>query len=308
VRDSANSAWYCFGVLDTEIVQGRRIGSVEIGEIRALIAENPRWSRWRLSRVLAQRWQWYAASGQLKDMAARTLLLTLHERGLIALPQRRRAPLTRGLDAGPDLFDSVAPEPVVASLSGLRPLRLELVGPKQSDYRRFGQYLTQHHYLGYRGPVGENLAYLIRSRTGVDLACLLFGAAAWQCAPRDRWIGWSAPQRAQRLPWVANNSRFLILPWVRVPHLASHILSQIAQRIDADWQRRYHHPIYLLETFVQQDRFQGACYQAANWVHVGQTTGRTRQSRRHRDHAVHAPVKDIYLYPLAADGRRALCR
>ena len=295
-------------MLGTEIVQGRRIGGLEIAEIQALIEGNPRWSRWRLSRVLAQRWQWYAASGELKDMAARTLLLKLHERGLIALPERRRAPVTRGLDTGPDLFDSRPPEPVVASLSWLRPLKIQVVGPKHSDYRLFQRYLAQQHYLSYRGPVGENLAYLIRSGTGVDLACLLFGAAAWQCAPRDRWIGWSAEQRAQGLPFIANNSRFLILPWVRIAHLASHILSQIAQRIDADWQRRYHHPLYLLETFVQQDRFRGTCYQAANWVHVGQTTGRTRQSRRHRDNEVQAPVKDIYLYPLTSHGRRPLCR
>ena len=142
----------------------------------------------------------------------------------------------------------------------------------------------------------------------MDLACLLFGAAAWQCAPRDRWIGWSAEQRTQGLPLIANNSRFLILPWVNVPQLASHVLSQIALRIEADWQRRYHHPVYLLESFVQQDRFHGTCYQAANWVQVGQTTGRTRQNHRHRDNAVHAPVKDIYLYALSSDGRSRLCR
>jgi len=290
------------------VVQGRRIGSLEIAEIQALLAENPRWSRWRLSRVLAQRWQWYAASGQLKDMAARTLLFKLHERGLIALPQRRRAPITRCLDTGPELFDFVRPEPVAASLSALRPLRLEAVGPKEAAYRRWARYLSQHHYLSYRGPVGENLAYLVRSGTGVDLACLLFGAAAWQCAPRDRWIGWSATQRARGLPFIANNSRFLILPWVSVPHLASHILARVAQQIASDWQRRYHHPLYALETFVEPGRFRGACYRAANWIHVGQTTGRTRQSQRHRDHAVHAPVKDIYLYPLTADGRHRLCR
>jgi hypothetical protein len=162
--------------------------------------------------------------------------------------------------------------------------------------------------LGYRGPVGENLAYLIRSGGGADLACLLFGAAAWQCAPRDRWIGWSTEQRAQRLAEIANNHRFLILPWVRTPHLATHILSQIARRIEADWQRRYHHRLCLLETFAQADRFRGTCYQAANWLHVGQTTGRTRQNQRHRDNAVHAPVKDIYLYPLGHDGRRELGR
>jgi hypothetical protein len=295
-------------VLEVEIIQGRPIRSVEIAEIQALMAAHPLWSRWRLSRVLAQRWQWFAASGQLKDMAARTLLLKLQERGLIALPQRKRAPAVRRPQFSPERFDSRLPQPIVADLASLRPLHLQVLRPKQPDYERFGRYLAQHHYLGYGGPVGENLGYLIRSGAGVDLACLLFGAAAWQCASRDRWIGWSAAQRARGLPFIANNSRFLILPWVRVPHLATHILAQIARRIDADWQRRYHHRVYLLETFVEPHRFRGTCYQAANWVHVGQTTGRTRQSRRYRDNQVHAPVKDIYLYPLSSDGRRQLCR
>ena len=293
---------------ETETIQGRRISGVEIAEIQGLIEKNPQWSRWRVSQALAQSWRWYAASGQLKDMAARTLLLKLHERGLIVLPERRRAAHPRRLDPGPDLFDGLPAAPVVASLSSLRPLQLQVVGPRDPDYRRFQGYLRQHHYLGHRGPVGENLSYLIRSRAGVDLACVLFGAAAWQCAGRDQWIGWSAEQRAQGLPFIANNSRFLILPSVVVPHLASHVLSQIARRINGDWQRRYGHPLHLLETFVQQDRFQGTCYQAANWIRVGQTTGRTRQSQRHRDNAVHAPVKDIYLYPLSADARRRLCR
>ena len=295
-------------MLEGEIVQGRRIGSLEIGEIQGLIEANPLWHRRRLSVALAQRWQWYTTSGQLKDMAARSLLLKLHERGVIVLPERRRAPTTRRSEATPDLLDSLAPQPAEASLSSLRPLRIQVIGPKQPNYHEFQRYLAQHHYLSYRGPVGENIGYLIRSCTGVDLACLLFGAAAWQCAPRDRWIGWSAEQRAQGLSFIANNSRFLILPWVRVDCLASHILSQVAQRIAADWQQRYRHPIYLLETFVQPDRFRGTCYQAANWVGVGQTTGRTRQSQRHRDNEVHAPVKDIYLYPLRSDGRRRLCR
>jgi hypothetical protein len=295
-------------VQDTETIQGRRISGVEIAQIRALLEQNPQWSRWRVSRALAQRWQWHAASGHLKDMAARTLLLKLHERGLIVLPERRRTPVARRSDPGPDLFACVPQAPVVAGLSALRPLQIQVVGPKDADYRRFESYLRHHHYLGHRGPVGENLAYLIRSRAGVDLAGVLFGAAAWQCAGRDRWIGWSAEQRVQGLPFVANNSRFLILPWVVVPHLASHLLAQIARRIDQDWQERYGHPLHLLETFVQPDRFRGTCYQAANWIHVGQTTGRTRQNQRHRDNAVHAPVKDIYLYPLTADARRQLCR
>lgn len=295
-------------MLEDEILQGRRIGSSEIGEIKGLIEANPLWNRRRLSVALAQRWRWYATSGQLKDMAARSLLLKLHERGLIVLPERRRAPTMRRSVAIPDLFDSLPPEPVESSLSSLRPLQIQVVGPKKPDYGVFQRYLARHHYLSYRGPIGENIGYLIRSRAGVDLACLLFGAAAWQCAPRDRWIGWSAQQRAGGLPFIANNQRFLILPWVRVDSLASHILGQIGQRIAADWQQRYKHPIYVLETFVQPDRFRGTCYQAANWVCVGQTTGRTRQNRRHRDNAVHAPVKDIYLYPLPPDGRRQLCR
>jgi hypothetical protein len=296
------------GVQETETIQGRRISGLDIAQIRELIESNPQWSRWRVSRALAQNWQWHAASGQLKDMAARTLLLKLHERGLIRLPERRRTPVARRPDPGPDLFECVPPAPVVASLSALRPLQIQVVGPKDANYRRFQSYLRQHHYLGHRGPVGENLAYLIRSRAGVDLACLLFGAAAWQCAGRDRWIGWSTEQRAQGLPLIANNSRFLILPSVVVPHLASHLLSQIARRIDQDWQKRYGHPLHLLETFVQSDRFRGTCYQAANWIGVGQTTGRTRQNQRHRDNALHAPLKDIYLYPLTADARRHLCR
>jgi hypothetical protein len=295
-------------VQEVEILQGRKISSVEIAEIKALIETNPLWSRRRLSRVLAQSWQWHAASGQLKDMAARTLLLKLHERKLIVLPPRRRAPAVRGRPWSPELFDAVPSEPIVGDLSSLRPLQIRVVGPKQPDYHLFQRYLAQHHYLSYRGTVGENLGYLIRSCAGVDLGCLLFGAAAWQCAPRDRWIGWSAEQRARGLAFIANNSRFLILPWVRVEHLASHILSQIVQRIDADWQRRYHHRIYWLESFVQQDRFRGTCYKAANWIHVGQTTGRTRQSRRYRDNRVHAPLKDIYLYALSSDGHTDLCR
>lgn len=295
-------------MLESEILQGRRIGSVEIAEIRSLTEANPRWSRWRLSRVLAEKWKWYASSGELKDMAARTLLLKLHQRKVIHLPERRRVPAQRFAGAEPDLFDALTPAQITGELASVRPLEIRLVLPKEPEYRRFQRYLAQHHYLSYGGPVGENLGYLIRSRAGEDLACLLFGAAAWQCAPRDRWIGWTGEQRVQGVPFIANNSRFLILPWVRLQHLASHILSQVAHRINADWQQRYGHSIHLLETFVQRDRFRGACYQAANWVCVGQTTGRTRQNERHRDNAVHSPLKDIYLYSLGPHARRHLCR
>jgi hypothetical protein len=292
-------------VLETQTIQGRPISDEHVAEIRRLIQAHPQWNRRRISEALAEQWDWRNAAGQLKDMAARTLLLKLHQRELIRLPERRRQPARRTPHFSPDLFDGLIPKILVADLASLQPLEIRLLGPKQPDYQRFQRYLVQHHYLSYGGPVGENLGYLIRSGAGVDLACVLFGAAAWKCAPRDRWIGWSPEQRAAGLQYLANNSRFLILPWVRVRHLASHLLSQIAERIDRDWQRRYGHRLYLLETFVQADRFGGTSYQAANWIHVGQTTGRTRQDRHHR---LQAPVKDIYLYPLARDVRQQLAR
>jgi hypothetical protein len=296
-------------VIDAAIIQGRRIGDLEIAQIQALTAANPGWSRWRLSRVLAQRWQWFAPSGQLKDMAARTLLLKLEQRGLIALPPRQRAPIGRWTRFAAQAGEAAPPSPPLDSdLGSLRPLQIQVLAPRQPEYERFGCYLAQHHYLGYGAPVGENLAYLVGSNAGVDLACLLFGAAAWQCAPRDRWIGWSAAQRARALPGVVNNCRFLVLPWVTVSHLATHVLAQIARRIQADWHGRYHHRIYLLESFVEAGRFRGTSYQAANWIRVGQTTGRTRQNWRQRDNQVHAPAKDVYLYPLSPDARRHLCR
>jgi hypothetical protein len=292
-------------VLESQVIQGRLITAAEIADISRLIQANPRWSRWRISLALAKQWEWRNAAGQLKDMAARTLLLKLHQREIIRLPERRCQPPRRGPSRTPDLFDSVAPQSIAFELPELLPLEIHLVGPKHPDYHLFQRYLVRHHYLSYGGPVGENLGYLIRSCTAEPLACLLFGAAAWQCAPRDQWIGWSATQRTQGLPLIANNSRFLILPWVRAKCLASHILSQITRRIAADWQTRYGHPVHLLETFVQANRFSGTCYQAANWVHVGRTTGRTRQDRHNR---VNAPFKEIYLYPLTAHARRHLCQ
>jgi hypothetical protein len=292
-------------VVETQVIQGRPISAADITEIRGLIEAHPQWSRRRISEVLAQRWDWRNAAGQLKDMAARTLMLKLHQRQLIGLPERRRSPSRRGSVFTADLFDALPAEPLEVELSQLLPLQVHLLAPKHPDYYLFARYLLQHHYLRYRGPVGENLAYLVRSHSGQALACVLFGAAAWHCAPRDRWIGWSDPQRAKGLAGVANNSRFLILPWVKVRHLASSILAQISRRIGADWQSRYGHRVYLLETFVQQDRFRGTCYQAANWIHVGRTTGRTRQDRHNR---VNAPFKEIYLYPLTRDVPRQLCQ
>ena len=174
-------------------------------------------------------------------------------------------------------------------------MTVEIVEAGSAEQGRWRQYLRDHHYLGLR-IVGENLGYLVRDRAGRDLGCLLFGAAAWSCAARDRFLEWSAPERAQQLSQVANNTRFLILPWVKAPHLASHVLGLVARQIDADWRRKYGHGIRWLETFVERGRFRGTCYRAANWRCAGTTRGRSRQDRRG---TLQVPVKDVYLYRLA---------
>jgi hypothetical protein len=178
------------------------------------------------------------------------------------------------------------------------------VQPRTAQANAFVCHLAQHHYLGYGGAAGQNLRYLIRDCRGRDLACLLFGAAAWKVRARDAFIGWSAEQRQERLSLIVNNSRFLILPHVRVPHLASHILGTILRRLSSDWQRKYAIAPCLTETFVERDRFAGVCYRAANWRPVGQTCGR---SRGDRDHTLQVPVKDIYLYALCQDFKERLC-
>ncbi|MBI4801955.1 MAG: DUF4338 domain-containing protein [Elusimicrobia bacterium] len=171
--------------------------------------------------------------------------------------------------------DELPPANITDPLAALQPLCLETVTAGSPDYAVFRRYLARHHYLGFRGPVGENVSYLARDRQGRDLACILFSAAAWKTKPRDGWIGWDDTTRARRLPLLANNSRFLILPWVRVPHLASHLLGRIARRLAADWQARYGHPVHLVETFVECERFKGTCYRAANWTRARRSACRS---------------------------------
>ena len=300
-------------VFEPGIIQGRFIGEAEIAQVRLLLSEHGDWSRWRVSQHLARLWEWRSASGQLKDMAARTLLLKLEGRGLIVLPPRRQASPIRTsrkpaseakrLD---ELFPEQANAVVDVALAELLPLGIEEISRKREVGKQaeFSRLLGRHHYLGHRGTVGENMQYLVSDAWGNLLACVLFGAAAWQCRARDSEIGWDAATRARGLSYVTNNTRFLILPWVRVPHLASHVLGRIARRLCADWQGKYGHPIHLLETFVDTSRFAGICYRAANWRMVGVTTGRTRQNKTMIPQA--AP-KAVWLYPLRKDFREALC-
>jgi hypothetical protein len=278
-------------------LQGRTLSGDDLALVRALIAQHPDWHRTALSLYLCELWDWRNGAGQLKDMAARTLLLKLQDRGLIQLPppQRRTA---RPCACAPASFQSellpATAMPINGPLEALQPLRLELAQELQAR-RRLTRLLAQYHYRGFNGAVGENLQYLATDRQGRELAAMIFGAAAWKVAVRDRFIGWSGPQRQQHLGAIANQQRFLILPWVRVPHLASHLLALATRRLSGDWQARYGHPIWLVETFVESDRFVGTAYKAAGWLELGQTTGRTRQDRQR---TVQTPRKSVWLRPL----------
>ncbi len=192
---------------------------------------------------------------------------------------------------------------IAADIKDILPIRLEIVPERTFQIQEFKSLIDQYHYLGFDRNVGENLKYMVYSWQGKLLACLLFGSAAWSCAPRDQFIGWNTVSRRNHLIYTTNNTRFLILPWVKVPHLASHILGLIVRRIVADWQSKYSHPLYLLETFVEKERFKGTCYKAANWIHVGETTGRSRNDRYSN---LQVPIKEIYLYPLHRRFREVL--
>jgi hypothetical protein len=277
-------------------VQGRELTEGHLAQIRQLRAEHPGWSRLQISLALAEQWDWRNEAGRLKDMAARTLLLKLQRRGLIDLPAPLRRNGRRKAQApepSPELFPVGEPA-ITGRLEGLRPIRLELV-QNLGQRRRVRRLLEAYHYLGYSGAVGENVQYLMADARGQELAVMVFGAAAWKVAAREGFIGWSEPQRRERLRFVANQQRFLILPWVQVRHLASHLLALATRRLSTDWQARYGHPIWLLESFVESERFAASSYKAAGWICVGQTTGRTRQDRQH---TLQTPIKSIWLRPL----------
>jgi hypothetical protein len=284
------------------VIQGRHITADEIGLIRGLMAVHCDWGRTRLSEELCRLWDWRNAQGRIKDMAARTLLLKLERRGLIKLPARQRPSSNEFRNRRVPLVDH-ASKPIRGSLDDLRPLSVSIVPPGSPDVRLFKSLLAQYHYLGHRNTVGENLRYLIRDRHERPVACALFGSAAWKCADRDAFLRWNCTAREHNLQGLTNNTRFLILPWVKVPHLASHVLGLITRRIRVDWQAKYGHPVHALETFVDRSLFRGTCYRAANWRRLGSTRGRTRNDR---NHSIQATVKDVYLYPLIPEFMREL--
>lgn len=285
------------------LIRRRRIGPEELALIRQLIAQEGEHGRTHLSNRLCQLWDWRQANGRFRQIACRDLLRQLQAKQLIALPPGRTpgrragycnaVPRPEGLDQAP----VPGPLPTVQAQLALRLVQ----GREQS--RLFKGLIGTYHYLGYQQPTGAQLKYLGYHQDR-PIACLSFGPAALKVGPRDRFIGWSHGQRLRRLAWLVNNDRFLILPWARVPQLASWLLSQCLRRLRADWQQVYQQDLALAETFIEQDRFGGRSYAAANWMCVGQTQGRGRNDRLFQGGL---PIKTIWLYPLRRDFRPVLC-
>lgn len=283
--------------------RGRDLTPTDVTFIRALIARHPGESRRGLSRRLCEAWDWRQVNGAPRDMVCRGLMLALDRAGHIALPAHRKRPpnpLARRTRPAPPVVDS---RPLRASLRDLGPIEFRPVR-RTADEPLFNALLEAHHYLGYTQPVGEHLKYLVLA-AGRPLACFAWSSAPRHLAPRDRYLGWSPAVRRQNLHLLAYNTRFLILPWVEVPHLASHLLGRMVRMLPAEWTRVYGHPVCFAETFVDPERFRGTCYRAANWVILGRTTGRGKNNLTHRPNRT---LKDVLGLPLTRDWRTQLGR
>ena len=273
--------------------RGKTVTVEDAAFIQQLIDQNPGDSRRRLSVKLCQAWNWTQANGVLRDMVCRGLMLTLHRAGHIRLPAKKvtpNNPLARRREPEKITIDQ---SPIKAKLAAITPLEFEQVRRTNAE-KLFNSLLAQYHYLGYTQPVGEHLKYIISARKR-PIGCLSFSSAPRHIGCRDRFIGWSASLRKTNLHLMAYNSRFLLLPWVRVPHLASHVLGRISRMLANDWQTMYNHRVYYLETFVDKDRFAGTCYKAANWIYLGDTTGRGKDDNTHRQNR---SIKAVWGYPL----------
>jgi hypothetical protein len=284
---------------------GQPVAVDQINLIRRITAEFGGLSRTELASTVCELLDWHRPTGKPKTVECRVFLEALHDGGQIHLPERQtRRPYgskTVILDTGAGGLGA----PVEGSLPDFRPLEIEPV-LTASDNALWRELIQQHHYLGYRVPFGAHLRYFVRigSPHPIRVGALQFSSPAWRMAERERWIGWSDEARRRNLQQIVCNSRFLIFPWVRIPNLASCALALAARRLSEDWMARYQVRPLLLETLVDPARFKGTCYQAANWIHVGQTTGRGRQDRAHQRHG--STPKTIFVYPLAAEARQLL--
>lgn len=282
------------------IIQGRQLLSPDIELIRSLIANNPDWHRTRLSKELCTIWDWRTDKGLLKDMACRTMLRKLEQKELIKLPAAKHSGNRKRRI--PDIAHAC--DPIETDLNSIRPIQLVATDGDKKVNDLFHCLMDRYHYLGFKGHVGEHMKYVVFDCYNRPIACQLFGSAAWKLAPRDRFIGWDRQTRRRNLQMTTNNTRFLILPWVRIPNLASFILGASLRRLRQDWIEKYGHDLCMVETFVDRSRFNGTCYLAANWIKIGQSKGRTRQDRYHR---LQVSIKDIYVYPLIPDYKKQLC-
>ena len=281
--------------------RGRAVTDDDVAFIDQLIVAHPMASRRALSKKLCEAWNWVQPNGALRDMVCRGLMLALHRAGHIELPPQRYVPSNPLAKRGRPAAADVDRTPLRSPLKAVRPLEFRLVR-RTADEPLFNSLIEQYHYLGYTQPVGEHLKYLVYTQ-GRPIACLAWSSAPRHLGCRDRYIGWSAEARRRNIRFLAYNTRYLILPWVEVPHLASHILGQMARRLPRDWERVYGHPVYFLETFVDPQRNRGTCYRAANWGVLGRTTGRGKNDQTWR---ANRPIKEMLGYPLRRDFRQWL--
>jgi hypothetical protein len=285
--------------------RGRRVMNEDLDFIRELIAANPGASRRALSKKLCEAWNWVQPNGNLRDMVCRGLMLELHRAGHIELPPVRwvnRNPFVERSRPKPVDFDRT---PVCGRLADVEALKFRQVR-RTSEEPLFNGLIEAYHYLGYTQPVGEHLKYLVYAGDR-PVACFAWSSAPRHLGPRDRFIGWSKEARRRNIRFVAYNSRFLILPWVEVRHLASHLLGWMTRMLPGEWERVYKHPVYFAETFVDPTRlrFKGTCYRAANWQFLGRTTGRGKNDCTNRPNR---SLKDVLGYPLTRDFRQLLSR
>lgn len=286
------------------MVGGREFSATVLERIRVEVRERPELTRAALAREVCEWLNWRQPNGRWRAASCRVALGKLARRGLLELPEPRSRVVRSKLAVSPVLPEWVE-TPIEGAVQDLRGLELvRVVGTSSREARLWKEMIAAHHYCGYQPLVGAQIRYLIGSRRGW-LGAMGFSASAWQLRDRDRLIGWSPRARSVHLQEVVANSRFLLLPWVDVPNLASKVLGLAARRLPSDWQAVYGYQPLLLETYVEEERFSGTCYRAANWQYVGRTSGRGRQDR---DRSRQVPVKAIYLYPLDPGWKERLCR
>lgn len=281
--------------------RGKTATSADVEFINKLMKANPKASRYALSKELCKAWNWVQANGALRDMVARGFMLQLHRKGYIKLPPKRNSPNNPFVNRTKPEKIFVDCTEINAKLKEIKPLEIRQVRNTPAE-KLFNSLIEHHHYLGYCHPVGEQLKYMVYANDR-PIACFSWSSAPRHIGARDRYIGWTKTDREKNLHSIAYNSRFLILEWVKVPHLASHLLGTMARNISTDWERIYNHPIVYLETFVDTERFAGTCYKASNWKYLGDTTGRGKDEKHHKQTR---SIKAVWGYPLSKNFRQRL--